>query len=273
MALRKIKARDFNLKHTLECGQFFRYKRIGEFYYVNSGDKLFRVKQNKNELFFEGASERFIRNFFRLGDNYKEIIGKINRDKIINRAVREYYGLRLISQDPWECLVSYVCSSAANIPKIKLNIELLARAFGKKAKTGSQEYHAFPEAGSINNLKKIAKAKTGFRCRYILGINRKVDDSYLKSLGKLPYEKAKEELMKLPGVGEKVADCVLLYSLNFMQAFPVDVWVRKAMRKYYFQNRKVSDEEIRNFARAYFGRYAGYAQQYLYYHARDLKDA
>jgi N-glycosylase/DNA lyase len=270
MALREIKVRNFSLKHSLECGQFFRYRKIEGFYYVNSCDKLFKVKQRGNCILFNGVSEGFIRRFFRLGDNYRGIIQMINKDNLIDKAIKKYDGLRLINQDPWECLVSYVCSSAANIPKIKINLELLSKEFGKKTRGGECVYYAFPEIGSINNLKKIVKAKTGFRCRYILDINRKVDDRYLKSLRKLPYDKAKEELIKLPGVGEKVANCVLLYSLNFLDAFPIDVWIRKIMRKYYFHSRKVSDSEIRRFARDYFGKYAGYAQQYLYYYARNF---
>ena len=265
----KTKVKDFNLEHTLECGQIFRINRVDGWYYVNAQDKFFKIKQIRNEIEFHGVDKEFIVHFFSLNENLPEILKEINKDKYIKKSIDKYRGLRLIKQDPWECLISFICSSASNIPRIKSKIKALSESFGKKLTLDGVRDYAFPLPGKINDYKKIVDAKTGFRAKYILGANNTVDIKYLNSLRTLSYKSAKDELKKINGVGDKVADCILLFSLGFNQAFPVDTWIKKTMQLLYFDNNNVSNDRIREFGTNYFGAYAGYAQQYLFMYSRN----
>jgi N-glycosylase/DNA lyase len=133
----------------------------------------------------------------------------------------------------------------------------------------SHQSYTFPLPGKINDYKKIIDAKTGFRARYILEANNNIDIRHLNSLRNKPYKHAKDELKKVKGVGDKVADCILLFSLGFNQAFPVDTWIKKVIQSLYFNNNVVSNDRIREFGMDYFERYAGYAQQYLFMYSRN----
>lgn len=265
----KIKVRDFNLEHTLECGQIFRINKFNNWYYVNAQDKYFRIKQNKNEIEFHGVDKEFIIYFFSLNENLPKILKDINRDKYIGKAISRYHGLRLIKQDPWECLISFICSSASNISGIRSKLNNLSKSFGRKLSLDEHQSYTFPLPGKINNFMKIKDAKTGFRARYILNANKDMDITQLNSLRNMSYKCAKDELKKLKGVGDKVADCILLFSLGFNQAFPVDTWIKKIMQFHYFNNKAVSNNMIREFGMGHFGTYAGYAQQYLFMYSRN----
>lgn len=265
----KIKAKEFNLEHTLECGQIFRVNRINDWYYVNAQDKFFKVKQVGNEIEFHGADKEFIIHYFSLNENLSIILKKINKDKYIKKSINKYRGLRIIKQDPWECLISFICSSASNIPRIKSKIKALSEGFGKKIYLDGISDYTFPAPGTMNDYKKILNAKTGFRAKYIFEANNSININNLNSLKTWPYKCAKDELKKINGVGDKVADCVLLFSLGFYQAIPVDTWIKKTMQLLYFDNATISNEEIREFGLDYFGTYAGYAQQYLFMFARN----
>lgn len=265
----KLKVEHFNLAYTLECGQIFRVNKHKSWYYVNTMDKLIKVRQNGNALEYYGANKSFITNFFSLDMPLKNIIKEINNDTHIKQAIKEYDGLRLIRQHPWECLISFIFSAASNIPRIKACIDGVSRHFGKKIVIDGFESYTFPKCGEINDTKKLEKARPGFRGKYVFEANCKVKENYLDSLRELPYEHAKNALKEIKGVAEKVADCVLLFSLDFMEAFPVDTWIKKIMQELYFHNKEVSNKEIRSFANDYFGQYAGYAQQYLYMFARN----
>ncbi|HHT9151977.1 MAG TPA: DNA-3-methyladenine glycosylase family protein [Candidatus Hypogeohydataceae bacterium YC40] len=266
--------RDFHLIHTMECGQFFRYKRVGDWYYIHSGNKFFRVRQDSDRLEFSGADKDFIRHFFSLDTALKDILAEIPQDRYTKKAFHLYYGLRLIRQDPWDCLLSYICSIASNIPKIQRCLDGLARAFGREVRLGEVKGYSLPEPDDVRNVAArhavplLKETGLGFRSNYICEISRTADRRFLESLKSLPYTEAKGRLMELPGVGEKVADCVLLFSLGFVEAFPVDRWIERALRTFYFKGQKVSPKLINSFARDYFGNYGGYAQQYLYYYSR-----
>jgi len=264
-----MRIKNFSLKHTLECGQLFRYEKKNGYYFLVVKDKIIKLKQKGNILLFEGASSKFIKHYFALDEDYEKIIEELKKDKFVAEAIKKYYGLRICRQDPWECLISYICSSASNIPKIRKNINNLAKNFGKKIKLGSYISYSFPLKNEIKSLCKIKSCGCGFRSNYIFETARIVDEKWLKKLKKLSYEKAKKELMKLPGVGEKIADCVLLFSLGFREAFPVDVWIKRVMEELYFNGRKTSEKKIREFAMKKFGNNAGYAQQFLYHYRRN----
>jgi N-glycosylase/DNA lyase len=190
--------------------------------------------------------------------------------------MRRYPGLRLIRQDPWECLMSYVCSSASNIPKIQKNIELMSQCFGKKQRYQDHIFYTFPEIGDIHCKKTLKTCSVGYRDRYLHEINNIVDRNFFTRLRKRSYHDAKDVLMELPGVGPKVADCVCLFSLDHLDAFPVDVWVKRIMTELYGKEMRksyaaINEKNIMLFARDHFGDYAGYAQQYLFHLRRSDK--
>lgn len=264
----KIKVNNFNLEHTLESGQIFRISKDNGWYYVNANNKFFKIRQANNEVEFYGVDEEFIIYFFSLDENLTKIIKEINRDKYIERAITRFRGLRLIKQDPWECLISFICSSASNIPRIRSKLNALSKSFGEKLSLENHQSYTFPLPGKINDFNKIRDAKTGFRARYIFEANN-IDITHLNSLRNKSYKYAKDELKKANGVGDKVADCILLFSLGFTQAFPVDTWIKKMIQLLYFNNNNVPNDRIREFGMDYFDTYAGYAQQYLYLLARS----
>ncbi|MFQ6079365.1 MAG: DNA-3-methyladenine glycosylase family protein [Thermodesulfobacteriota bacterium] len=261
--------RHFNLHETLKSGQLFRYIDFGDHYLVHAGNRLFKIWREGVRICFEGVEEEFISRFFRLDEDMEQIYRQIGKDDFIRRAIDLYRGLRLTRQDPWECLISFLCSSAKNIPHIKLILEHLCRHFGKPVSLGNYRGYTFPCSDRISEGQDLGKIKAGFRTIYVLEVSRRAKSMNLGALAKLEYRDAKKELMILPGVGEKIADCVLLYSLDFTEAFPVDTWIRKAMRTGYHGGKALPDSAIREFAQNYFGRYAGYAQLYLYHFVRN----
>ena len=274
-----VKVRDFHLTNTMECGQLFRYRRVGDWYYVHSGNKFFKIRQGEGRLEFSGADKDFIRHFFSLDVPMEDVLSEIPLDKHTRRAFRLYYGLRIIRQDPWECLLSYLCSIASNIPKIQRCLDGLARAFGEEVRLDEVKGYSLPgpSRDRPSGLSTLDRAKAlsllkglglGFRSRYVYEVSQRVDNAYLESLRDLSYLEAKKKLMELPGVGEKVADCVLLFSLDFVGAFPVDRWIDRAIRTFYFKGKKVSPREVQSFVSNHFGRYGGYAQQYLFHYSR-----
>ena len=269
LIMSKMKVKDFNLEYTLECGQIFRINKENNWYYINARDKFFKICQVKNEIEFHGVDEEFIIHFFSLDENLSKILKEINKDEYIKKSIDKYRGLRILRQDPWECLISFICSTASNIPRIKSKLKALSESFGKKVSLDGVGNYAFPEPGNINNYNKIVNAKTGFRAKYIFEANNTVSIKKLNSLRVQSYESAKNELKKINGVGDKVADCVLLFSLGFHQALPVDTWIKKTIQLLYFDNSTVSNEKIRAFGLDYFGTYAGYAQQYLFMFSRN----
>jgi len=268
--LSKIVVKDFHLEYTLSCGQLFRVFKSEDWYYITLRNRILKVRQLSDQLEFCGIDKKSLIHYFALDEPYPDILAQINKDKHIDKAIRKYHGLRILRQDPWECLISFICSSAANIPKIRLNLELLSQFFGREIGLNNFECYTFPNPGELNDYEQILKAKTGFRAKYIKAANDQITEKFLSSLKKLPYSDAKKALTQIPGVGDKVADCILLFSLGFTEAFPVDTWIKKIVQKIYFRSRKVSNKEVHEFATNYFGRYAGYAQQYLYMYAKDL---
>jgi N-glycosylase/DNA lyase len=266
--LPNIRVKDFNLESTLLCGQLFRAFKKDDWYYMVVRDRFFCVRQSANYIEFQGVDQQFLVHYFALDEPYSTILAHINKDQYMGEAIRRYHGLRIVRQDPWECLISFLCSSAANIPKIRLNLEMLARSFGKKITLNGCECYSFPNPGVLNDMERISLAKTGFRAKYIKTANDLVNENFLLSLKKLPYPEAKNALKNIPGVGDKIADCILLFSLGFTEAFPIDTWMKKILQKLYFKDQQVSKRQLQDFGKRYFGRYAGYAQQFLYMLAR-----
>ena len=277
----------FNLRHTLECGQTFRWKRLDGWWYGVVREKVIKIKQIGDKLqvqsFPEGINADFIQDYFRLSDNLPLILSKIDKDEHIRKAIQQFYGLRITRQEPWECLISYICATYKNIPAIKEMIHSLCRQFGRKITLDGYDFYTFPKPNDLveANIGDIRTCKLGFRTKRVLETSKIIDSGELdlEVLTQVDYENAKLELLRLPGVGHKVADCILLFSLNKLQAFPVDVWVKRIILEFYpgFLGQSFVDGvskkdsisyheygKFSNFGKEYFGQYAGYAQEYLY---------
>ena len=265
----RLRIPNFSLEHTFACGQFFRWTKVLDTYIAQSSDQIFSLRQKGEFLFYDGVEECMLIRFFRLEDDFESILEEIDRDPMIRKAVREYRGLRLIRQDPWECLLSFLCSSAKAVSHIRCIIEHLCKSSGEKVAQGNYLGYRFPKPKSIRSPFQLESTGAGFRTTYLVNASRCIDRSQLLLLKDLPYRKAKEALMGLSGVGKKVADCVLLYSLDFLEAFPMDTWIKKGLQKIYFKERKSGEKAMEEFVSGHFGPYAGYAQLYLYHFWRN----
>ncbi len=256
-----------NLQHTLDSGQLFRYRQEGDGYRILHGRDAFFVRTDGRQLHFDGITQGRLARFFRLGDPYTSIISRLRSDTTLQMALQQYHGLRLLRQEPWECTVSFLCSSATNIPRIKRDIGMIAKTFGRE-KGG---FFLFPRIGEIDSLARLKKCGTGFRAEYIHAVNTTVTKAFFRKLMRLAYEDAKAALMELPGIGPKVADCILLFSLEKLNAFPIDTWTERALREHYLRKPKATHRELTAFAQRHFAPYAGYAQQFLYHWIRHEK--
>jgi N-glycosylase/DNA lyase len=261
----RLRIRPFSLKDSLECGQFFRFTEVDGTYIVQSSGRIFSLWQKGDDLFSEGVDESFLVHFFRLDESLDDVFKEIDRDPVIHEAIRQYRGLRLIRQDPWECLISYLCSSAKSIAHIRCMIELLCKASGRKVSLGDYIGYEFPEPACILPCHPLDSMGAGFRTPYLLQAAQCIDRDRLTALKGLPYEDAGRALMNLAGVGKKVADCTLLYSLDFLEAFPMDTWIKKGLQHFYFKGKRVGQKELEKFVSSHFGPLAGYAQLYLFH--------
>lgn len=272
--------KDFNPVHVFECGQCFRWVTDnGRDYTGVVGNKVINVELEGDSLVINNSTvNEFVSlwyHYFDLGRDYskiKEILA--GKDQIMKEAIEFGYGIRLLQQDPWETLISFIISANNRIPMIKKTISSLSACFGKQILLEEKSYHTFPQIDDLANtdIENIRMCGGGFRCKYIKKTSEMIKQNLvdLRNIYNLDTEGAREILQKLPGVGPKVADCILLYSGKKYDVFPTDVWVKRIMEELYF-NRTVSFKEIQNFARDYFGYLAGFAQQYLFYYARENK--
>lgn len=265
-----INVSDFDLEKTLKCGQLFRYDKKENSYLISHRDRLFKIRQEKSQLLFSGVDREFISDFFRLNDDYEAIIKSISNDEFMREVIDHNYGMRLMRQDPWECLISYMCSARNTIPKIKQNLSMISETFGSRIFHEEHEGFSFPAPGTISNHDALRACKIGFRSAFIYEANKKIDEKKLIDLRNSSYEYAKAELTKIKGIGDKIADCISLFSLDKLDAFPIDTWIRKVMTEHYFIAKKASDSKIRALASDYFGKFRGYANQYLFFYRRML---
>ena len=282
----------FDLERTLRCGQSFRWQKLGDWWYGVAFEKIVKIKQVGSELQFqtfpEEADPSFLENYFRLDDDLPHIQTRISKDEHIKQAIQRFIGLRIIRQQPWACLISYICATHTNIPAIKNIIFNLSRLFGKKLTFDRHNFYTFPKPSTLANadIEQMKECKLGFRAERVLKTSKLVQDEKfdLEALRNTDWGLARSKLLSLPGVGQKVADCVLLFSLDKLEAFPVDVWVRRIVLEYYsnhftqvfingMRKRKSPTpreyEKVSLFGQRYFGKYAGYAQEYLFAHARS----
>jgi N-glycosylase/DNA lyase len=265
-----VRAPGFDLALSLESGQFFRWTRDEDgAYWVVRGPVLFRVRQDGELLYAEGADEPLLREFFGLDIDLRPALRELRRDPRLKPALERCRGLRILRQDPWECVAAFITSIASNIPRITRNVADIAAATGRPLKLGSQKAYAFPRPGDMPDEAALRAMKLGFRAAYLARAARLAASGLLEDVDHLPYDEAKRALMVLPGVAEKVADCVLLFAYGRLNAFPVDTWIRKTTLRLYFPKRRVSDAQLRAFAARQWGEHAGYAQQLLYHWSRE----
>ncbi len=268
---------DFELRDIFECGQCFRWNKEDDGSYtgvIKSG--VINVKKDENKIIFSGQTsenlEKVCKNYFDLDRDYSEIKEIISKnDENMKKAIEYGNGIRILNQDPWEMLISYIISAANNIPRISKTIENLSRRFGKPMKMNGNTYYMFPTPEELSKatMEDLRECNLGFRDKYVYNATRMVLDGSLnlEKLYDLEYEIAKKKLMQVPGIGAKVADCILLFSLGKVEAFPVDTWIKKVMNELYVESSNVS--KINQFATERFGKYAGIAQQYLFYYKRE----
>jgi len=283
----KLDGVPLNLDVTLCCGQVFRWEKKGDWWYGVAGGKAFKVRQVNAELEFANADSKFVENYFGLDVDLQKIRDSIGRDEHIRKALSEFWGLRIIRQDPWECLISYICATYKNIPAIRHMLLSLSSRFGEKIVLDGMEFFTFPTPEKLASAteKDLGACGLGYRAHYVLETSKRIFENNfeLENLSQLPYEQAKKQLCGFAGVGHKVADCVLLFSLGKLEAFPVDRWIARVILNHYAQQlpselaQKLSKREglsdseyaqLNAFGREYFGEYAGYAQEYLYHYER-----
>jgi N-glycosylase/DNA lyase len=266
----------FSLDQTLGCGQVFRWDCTDNGWWFGVvGGHVIKIRQDEQELVFEGASISFITRYFSLDVNLQQIVTSFNQDPFIGSAIHQCTGLRLIRQPRWECLISYICSTNSNIPTIRRRIGAIAEQFGREIVFEGKTYYAFPEPSAIacSGGEFLENCKLGYRTPYVLNTACAIGDveQWDDKISSMPFEAARRELMKLSGVGPKAADCILLFAFQRYESFPVDVWIRRIMQQHYIRTLKTDAvltgreyDLIRRFAREHFGEFCGYAQEYLY---------
>lgn len=267
--------RDFNLTHIFECGQCFRWIKQPDGGYTGIvRGKWAHVTQEGETIYIENATAQdFIEvwfEYFDLGTDYSEIKTLLEKDEIMKEAIKTGEGIRILRQDFWEILISFIISANNMIPRIMKTVDALAVMKGKCIEP-ARAFYSFPETAVLAqaSLDEINQCRAGFRCKYIHRTSQLMNSNAItkEQLLNMDTAAARKELMKLPGVGPKVADCILFFSGTKFDVFPTDVWVKRVMEELYLK-REAGLKEIQEFAKERFGNLTGYAQQYLFYHAR-----
>ncbi len=266
-----------NLDHTINSGQVFLWQKINGYWYGIDGQRIIRVSEDGTIVTSDNSSC----DFFRLSDKIRKIIVEISQDKTVSSAVQKYQGLRITRQDPFQCLVSFIVSSNSNIQKIKSNLNNICQRFGKRIQFDGIEFFLFPtpEQLASASIEEIKKCGTGYRSKFILEAAKKVATRQinLDELKQHNYHSAKSIIRTIPGIGNKVADCILLFSLEKLESFPLDRWMIRILERYYSDKFKINTKTITERQHnilhdkivKHFGENAGYAQQYLFKMQRD----
>lgn len=276
--------KSFEPVDIFECGQCFRWNRQDDGSYIGVfGKNVLNVKKEKNKIIFKGICDKDIEevcyDYFDLNTSYEDIKEKLAKiDEHLKKSVEYGKGIRILKQDLWETIISFIISANNNIPRIKGIIERISKKYGEKIEYQDKEYYTFPD---INNLGKasvedLRELGLGFRDKRVYETTRMFIEEKM-TLKQLEEEKdtavLREELMRLSGVGGKVADCIMLFGLKRFDVFPIDVWVRRVMNELYLKQEdetKVSKELLQNLAKEKYKDLAGLAQQYLFYQRRSM---
>jgi len=266
-----------NLENTINSGQVFLWKKEQNDWYGVNGQDVLRINTS-------GKIKSYAKNkpdFFREGDNLEDIIESISKDPIVKQAVKRYEGLRLIRQDPFQCFISFIVSSNSNIQKIKSTLENICESFGRHVNFEDKGFFLFPEPQILasSTIQEIRSCGAGYRSEFVIKASKMIHSNEInfEYLKKCEYHEAKKLITEVPGIGNKVADCILLFGLDKMDAFPLDRWMIRILEKYYpniFQlSTKTLTEKQYNLLHEkivkYFGPYSGYAQQFLFKMERE----
>lgn len=274
----------FDIKQILESGQVFRFEKISDHsYLLNAKQKLIKITQQPRcssaVLYNTNISEldEVWGPYFDLETSYSYITNQLRKkDEFMSKAVRFGEGIRILKQDPWEMLITFIISQNKAIPHIKQCISYISERFGfpiNEADGDGSCYYTFPTPKELARAteEELRQCKVGFRAPYIMDACSKIlnGEVILNDLYIMETEEAREKLMSIKGVGQKIADCILLFAYGKCGVFPTDVWIKRVMEGVYFEGKEVKPEEIQSFANSYFGNLAGYAQQYIFYYGRE----
>ena len=266
-----------NVENSINSGQVFLWNKSRGFWYGINGQDVLRINNSGRIKSYQNNKT----DFFRKNDNMDKIIKSISKDTITNKAVKKYLGLRILKQDPFQCLISFIISSNSNIQKIKISLENLTKRFGRKVEFDKQEFFLFPKPKELANTstREILKCGIGYRSKFIIEASNMVfsENINFDDLKKDDYYKVKNKIRSIPGVGNKVADCVMLFSLNKLEAFPLDRWMIRILEKYYsdkfqLETKTITEKQydiLHQKIVNHFGQYAGYAQQFLFKMERE----
>lgn len=276
--------KNFELPHIFDCGQCFRWNRQSNGNYIGVAfGKVIEVEKKDNNVIIYNTNEKEFNdiwiNYFDLYRDYLKIKEVLREDPLLKQSVEFGHGIRLLQQDPFELIVSFIISANNRIPMIKRAIDNISRKWGRKLEYDGKVYYAFPSIEELHeaSMEELETCGVGFRAKYIADTvdrifrsingeyNKDYDINWIKSQND---DDCHEALQVFNGIGPKVADCIMLFSMNKYSAFPVDVWVKRAMQHFYLAP-DVSLKKIRDFGRDKFGELSGFAQQYLFYYARE----
>lgn len=273
-----FRARDYDLAATLTSGQAFRWYARGDSWVGITHGRWVRLQQQGEIILAESAVAQtdwqWLADYLQVAVNLETVLATFPNDEPMRAAIKACRGLRLLRQDPWECLASFVLSSTKQIGQIRQIVATLCERYGRPVAVPTDEppAFAFPTAERLAGLTetKLRACKMGFRAPYLLGTARLVKEGKcdLQQLSWLEFTEARAQLLTLPGVGRKIADCVLLFACGFSAAFPLDVWVRRALHELYYKGKHPTLAGLRAFSKTHFGSNAGYAQQYLFHFIR-----
>lgn len=278
----------FEPKHIFECGQCFRWNEEKDGSYTGVvGNNVLNVKKEQNNIIIKGMCEDNIkelcRDYFDLGANYEEIKEKLSSiDNNLKISIKYGSGIRILNQNNWEALISFIISANNNIPRIKGIIEKISKKYGKEIIWDGNSYYTFPTPKELSkaSVKDLRDLGLGFRDVRVHETTRMINNNIIdiNQIEKLEdTNKLREELLKFPGVGPKVADCIMLFSMKKLNVFPIDVWVKRVMTELYgneinknYKLLEPNNKQILEYAEDKFGNLAGLAQQYLFYWRREL---
>jgi N-glycosylase/DNA lyase len=268
-----IEALDFDLAKTLDSGQAFHWEDSGPGYSGTIGDNPVYLEQNSDQLLVRRGTEALVRHYFALDHPLGEICASFPNDSAMQTATAFCRGLRIMRQPRWECLATFITSSMKQVAHIRQISRALRERFGESRSLGVKTVWTFPTPARLARASEdeLRDCALGYRAKNLLATARRVSagEVDLDALAELPDDTLRAQLCDLPGVGPKVANCVMLFAYERLRAFPIDVWVERVLREKYFpRRRRLTARKLQEFSAQYFGKHGGYAQQYLFHHAR-----
>lgn len=273
MQLVEIAAPEFDLEKTFDSGQVFHWEKVGSGFVGLIGDRAVYLEQQKDKLRVANGCAELVAHYFALDHLLENICRSFPRDPAMDAAQDFCRGLRIIRQPKWECLATFICSSMKQVAHIRQISFALRERFGEKRKISDRAVFTFPSAQRIaeSSERELRECALGYRAKNLLATARRISDGAvdLELLATQSDLDLREALCELPGVGAKVANCVMLFAYERLRAFPIDVWIERVLRESYFpRSRKLNAGRLRTFTQEYFGEHGGYAQQYLFHYAR-----